>query len=255
MDGFDIVPYNDINALEDALKRDDNVAGFLVEPIQGEAGILVPDSAYLRQAKALCTARNVLFIADEIQTGLGRTGAWLGSCGVCDCQQNCEREDTYVHPDILILGKALGGGAYPVSAVLASNDVMDVLQPGAHGSTFGGNPLACKVAKAALDVIHQEKLMINARKQGQYFRDYMKKVQNKCSLIKEVRGRGLLNAIEINDTPTSKTAWNICLKLKDKHLLAKPTHGNIIRLAPPLVITSDEMTRACAIIEDVLINF
>ena len=252
--GFIKVKYNNIDHLESAL-HEDNIAGFLVEPIQGEAGVMVPDDDYLRKAKTLCEENSVLFIADEIQTGIARTGSLLAVCGNCTCQGHCERQPaTYARPDILILGKALSGGVYPVSAVLADSDVMDVIQPGQHGSTFGGNPLAAKVAMAALDVVRDEHLAQNARRLGDIFRGEMKKLKSESDLIKEVRGRGLLNAIEINDSLDSSTAWDICVKLKENGLLAKPTHGNIIRFAPPLVMIEDQLLNCTAIIRETILN-
>lgn len=253
--GFVKVEYNNIDQLQTALKED-NVAGFLVEPIQGEAGVMVPDDDYLRRAKSLCEEHNALFIADEIQTGIARTGSLLAVCGNCTCEGHCERQPaTYAKPDILILGKALSGGVYPVSAILADHEVMDVIQPGQHGSTFGGNPLASKVAIAALDVVRNEHLAQNARKLGKFFRGEMEKLMSKSDLIKKVRGRGLLNAIEINDSPESSTAWDICVQLKENGLLAKPTHGNIIRFAPPLVMTEDQLIDCTAIIRKTILNF
>lgn len=253
--GFVKVEYNNLSELESALTGE-NVAGFLVEPIQGEAGVMVPDSDYLRNAKSLCDENNVLFIADEIQTGIARTGSLLAVCGNCTCQGYCERQPaTYTKPDILILGKALSGGVYPVSAVLADNKVMDVIQPGQHGSTFGGNPLAAKVAMAALDVVKDDHLAQNARKLGKLFRANMEELMNESNLIKEVRGRGLLSAIEINDSPESSTAWDICVKLKENGLLAKPTHGNIIRFAPPLVMTEEQLLDCIEIIRKTIRTF
>lgn len=253
--GFVKIPYNDIEALKEALK-DPNVAGFLVEPIQGEAGVYTPADTYIREAATLCKASNVLFIADEIQTGIARTGSLLAVCGNCSCEGNCERQPaTYTKPDILILGKAMSGGAYPVSAVLADDRIMDVLTPGTHGSTFGGNPLACKVAMAALDVVKDEKLAQNARQLGVIFRERMGKFIATTKLVKMVRGKGLLNAILINDTEDSSTAWDICVALKDNGLLAKPTHGNIIRFAPPLVMTEEQLHDCCDIIEKTIREF
>lgn len=252
--GFIKIPYNDIDALEEALAQDD-IAGFLVEPIQGEAGVYVPDETYIAEAKALCEASGVLFIADEVQTGIARTGSLLAVCGNCSCQNGCEKQETYSQPDILILGKALSGGAYPVSAVLANNSVMDVIKPGQHGSTFGGNPVAAKVAIAALDVVQDEKLAVQARELGQLFRDEMQKLVTKYELLKLVRGKGLLNAIVINDTEDSSTAWDICLKLRDNGLLAKPTHGNIIRFAPPLVMTREQLLDCVSIIDKTFADF
>ncbi len=236
MTGFEVIPYNDLNALEKALE-DKNVAGFMLEPIQGEAGVVVPDEGYLKKAYELCKANNALFIADEVQTGIARTGRLLA----------CDYEG--VRPDILILGKALSGGVMPVSAVLADDEIMLTLRPGEHGSTFGGNPLACEVAMTALNVVKDEKLAENAAYLGEIFRARMNQLVEKSDLIVLVRGKGLLNAIVINDLPTSQTAWNLCMKMKDNGLLAKPTHGNIIRFAPPLVITEEELHECCDIIE------
>jgi len=252
--GFIKVEYNNTEELANALE-DEKVAGFLVEPIQGEAGVMVPDDDYLGVARELCNKHNVLLISDEIQTGIARTGSLLASCGKCTCDGACERQQaTYTRPDLLILGKALSGGVYPVSAVLADKEVMDVIKPGQHGSTFGGNPLACKVAMAALAVVEEEQLAQNARKLGKQFRDEMNNLKNETSLIKEVRGRGLLNAVEINDAPDSSTAWDICVDLKNNGLLAKPTHGNIIRFAPPLVMTDDQLAECVAIIKKTFLN-
>ena len=253
--GFIKVDYNNTDQLELAL-QDETVAGFLVEPIQGEAGVMVPDSDYLQKARELCHQNGALFIADEIQTGIARTGSLLAVCGDCTCEHHCERQpETYVKPDILILGKALSGGVYPVSAVLADNEIMDVIKPGQHGSTFGGNPLAAKVAIAALDVVRDEKLAVNARKLGNIFREKMRELQQETNLIKVVRGRGLLNAVEINDSPNSRTAWDICVKLKENGLLAKPTHGNIIRFAPPLVMTEEQLLECVSIIRKTILSF
>jgi len=252
--GFIKIPYNDIDALEEALAQDD-IAGFLVEPIQGEAGVYVPDETYIAEAKALCEASGVLFIADEVQTGIARTGSLLAVCGNCSCENGCEQQSTYARPDILILGKALSGGAYPVSAVLADDEVMNVIKPGQHGSTFGGNPVAAKVAIAALDVVKDEKLAVKARELGQLFREEMQKLVTKYDLLKLVRGKGLLNAVVINDTEDSSTAWDICMKMRDNGLLAKPTHGNIIRFAPPLVMTKDQLMECVAIIDKTLAEF
>jgi len=246
--GFITVDYDDLGALEHALDQPD-VAGFLVEPIQGEAGVHTPDEQYLAKAAEMCRERNILFIADEVQTGIGRTGSLLAVCGNCTCQGHCERQSaTFVRPDILILGKALSGGVYPVSAALANNDVMDVIKPGQHGSTFGGNPLACRVAMAALDVIKDEKLTQNARRLGDIFRKEMQKLVDETDLLRLVRGKGLLNAVVINDSQDSDTAWRLCLALRDNGLLAKPTHGNIIRFAPPLVMTEEELMACVEII-------
>ena len=253
--GFVRIPYNDLAALESALKEE-NIAGFLVEPIQGEAGVFVPDSNYISEARRLTKEAGVLFIADEVQTGIARTGSLLAVCGDCNCGTNCEKDaSTYSQPDILILGKALSGGAYPVSAVLANDEIMMVIKPGQHGSTFGGNPVAAKVAIAALEVVKEEELAAKARKMGELFRNEMQRIINNTDLVVKVRGRGLLNAIIVNDSPDSKTAWNLCLALKENGLLAKPTHGNIIRFAPPLVMTEDQLLECVAIIEKTIIEF
>ncbi|MBI2281618.1 MAG: ornithine--oxo-acid transaminase [Bacteroidetes bacterium] len=240
--GFIKIPYNDIDALEEVLK-DDNVAGFLVEPIQGEAGVVVPNDGYLEEAYELCKAAGVLFLADEIQTGIGRTGQLLA----------CDHEN--VVPDVLILGKALSGGVYPVSAVLANDNIMNVIKPGEHGSTFGGNPIAAKVAIAALEVIKDEKLAENAQVLGELFRSEIQKLVGESPLVKLVRGKGLLNAIVINDTEDSSTAWDICIKLRDNGLLAKPTHGNIIRFAPPLVMNKEQLLDCVGIIRKTILEF
>jgi ornithine--oxo-acid transaminase len=253
-EGFIRIPYNDLEALDKALQQD-NVAGFLVEPIQGEAGVFVPDEGYLATARALCTKYNALFIADEIQTGIARTGSLLAVCGNCTCEHTCERQPTYSKPDILILGKAISGGVYPVSAVLADNTVMEVIIPGSHGSTFGGNPLGAEVAIAALDVVYDEKLMQNARHLGKVFRARMQQLIERTDLVTLVRGKGLLNAIVINDSPSSSTAWDLCMALKENGLLAKPTHGNIIRFAPPLVMTEEQLHECCDIIEKTVLSF
>ncbi|MEZ4825646.1 MAG: ornithine--oxo-acid transaminase [Bacteroidia bacterium] len=243
MPGYEIIPYNDIPALEKALS-DPHVAGFMVEPIQGEAGVVVPDSGYLRAAANLCSEHQVLFIADEVQTGLGRTGKML-------C---CDHEG--VRPDILILGKALSGGVLPVSAVLCDDEIMLAIQPGEHGSTYGGNPLACAVAMEAVSVLSEEKMVENAEKMGDIFRREMQNLATqRPDLITTVRGKGLLNAIVINDGADSDTAWNICLRLAQNGLLAKPTHGNIIRFAPPLIITESQMMECCEIITRTLMEF
>ena len=252
--GFVSIPYNDIEALKEVAKQK-NVVGFLVEPIQGEAGVYTPDEDFVAQAQAICHANNMLFIADEVQTGIARTGSLLAVCGNCSCENQCERQSTYTKPDILILGKALSGGAYPVSAVLADDHIMEVIKPGQHGSTFGGNPIAAKVAIAALDVVADENLIQNARKLGDLFRQEMNRIIAKTDLVVKVRGKGLLNAIIINDSPESETAWNLCVQLKENGLLAKPTHGNIIRLAPPLVITEEQMMQCVAIIEKTIMEF
>ncbi len=232
--GFIKIPFNNIPALEDALK-DKNVAGFLVEPIQGEAGVFVPDDGYLKKAYELCKKHNVLFIADEVQTGIARTGKMLA----------CDHEG--VRPDILILGKAISGGVVPVSCVLADDEIMLTIKPGEHGSTYGGNPLACKVSIAALEVIKNEKLVENAAKMGEIFRGEMRGI--KSDMIELVRGKGLLNAVVIRNKP-GKTAWDVCLAMADKGVLAKPTHGNIIRFAPPLVITEKELLDAISRIKE-----
>jgi ornithine--oxo-acid transaminase len=241
--GYQVVPYDDIEALAEALK-DPHVCGFLVEPIQGEAGVVVPSEGYLAQAAKLCKQHNVLLITDEIQTGLGRTGKLLAT----------DYED--VRGDILILGKALSGGVLPVSAVLADDVVMLTIQPGQHGSTFGGNPLACAVMQAALDVLVDENLADNAFRLGEIFREEMRLLQAEIpALVDEVRGKGLLNAVVINPTPDGRTAWDVCVALMERGLLAKPTHGDIIRFAPPLVITEAELRDACALIADVIRAF
>ena len=254
-DGFINIPYNDTEALEQVLKTHTNIAGFLVEPIQGEAGVFTPDDTFLIKSKALCEHYNVLFIADEIQTGIARTGSLLAVCGNCTCQNHCERQTSFATPDILILGKALSGGAYPVSAVLANNAIMDVIQPGQHGSTFGGNPVAAAVAMAALEVVSDENLAQNARRLGAIFRNTLNEYIQTSSIASLVRGRGLLNAVVINDTEDSQTAWNICMALRDNGLLAKPTHGNIIRFAPPLVINEEQLLDCLSIIISTLKQF
>jgi len=253
MPGIEIVPYDDLDALEKALD-DPNVAGFIVEPIQGEAGVKVPAEGYLAGAKALCEKYNALFIADEVQTGIARTGKLLATCGNCTCEVSCQHNPE-IRPDILILGKALSGGVFPVSAVLADDEIMLTIKPGEHGSTFGGNPLACAVAIAALEVITNEKLAENAEKLGKVFRARMQALVDKSDLVNLVRGKGLLNAIVINDEETSKTAWNICVAMKDNGLLAKPTHGNMIRFAPPLVITEEQIHECCDIIEKTILAY
>lgn len=241
--GFIKIEYNNLKALKNALETTENVAGFLVEPIQGEAGVYVPSEGYLQKAKALCEKHNVLFIADEVQTGIARTGKLLA----------VHHEN--VVPDILIMGKALSGGVYPISAVMANDDIMNVIKPGQHGSTFGGNPLAAAVVMAALDVIQDEKLAENSDKLGKLFRSEMRKLVEKYDLLKAVRGKGLLNAVLINDTEESETAWNICLKLRDNGLLAKPTHGNIIRFAPPLVMNKEQLMECVKIIDKTFAEF
>lgn len=240
--GFITIEYNNLEQLESVLK-DESVAGFLVEPIQGEAGVLIPDEGYLAEAYKLCKKYNSLFIADEIQTGIARTGKLLA----------CHYEG--VKPDILVLGKALSGGVYPVSAVLADKKIMDVIQPGQHGSTFGGNPVAARVAIEALKIVREEDLMSNAFELGVLFREEMNDLKSKCALIKEVRGKGLLNAIAIHDKPDSSTAWDICVLLKENGLLAKPTHGNIIRFAPPLIINKEELNECIQIIKRTILDY
>ncbi len=242
MPGFELVPYNDLPALEKAL-ADPTVAGFMIEPIQGEAGVVVPDEGYLKKAYDLCQKNNVLLIADEVQTGIARTGKMMA----------CDYEG--FKPDILILGKALSGGVLPVSAVLARNEIMLTIKPGEHGSTYGGNPLACAVAQAALEVIKEENLVDSAYRLGIIFRERMARLVDRSDIVTLVRGKGLLNAIVINDSEESDTAWNICLKLKDNGLLAKPTHGNIIRFAPPLVMTEEQIHECCDIIEKTILDF
>ena len=242
MPGYEIIPYNDIESLKDSLK-DQNVVAFMVEPIQGEAGVVVPDDDYLKKAYDLCKESNVLFIADEVQTGIGRTGRML-------C---CEHHG--FKPDILILGKALSGGVFPVSAILASDEVMLTIKPGEHGSTFGGNPVACEVAMAALNVIRDEKLAENAAKMGVIFREKLQSYINGSKIVEEIRGKGLLNAIIINDEENSDIAWNICLKMAQNGLLAKPTHGNIIRFAPPLIINEEQLNNCIDIIISSLKDF
>ena len=240
--GFIKIPYNNLAALESALKNP-NVAGFMVEPIQGEAGVILPDSIYLKKAIELCQAAQVLFIADEIQTGLGRTGAWLA----------CDHEN--VKPDILLLGKALSGGFMPVSAVLCRDEIMLTLKPGEHGSTFGGNPLACAIASEAINILEDENLIENAQNRGEQLLSFLHDLAKKCPLIREVRGKGLLCAIEINTEEESPIAWEICLSMMKSGLLAKPTHGNKIRLAPPLCISENDIKKACQIIEQTFANW
>ena len=253
MPGIEVIPYDNLEALEAALS-DPNVAGFIVEPIQGEAGVKVPSEGYLAKAKQLCEKHKALFIADEVQTGIARTGKLLATCGNCNCEYSCQHNPE-VKPDILILGKALSGGVFPVSAVLANDEIMLTIKPGEHGSTFGGNPLACKVAIAALEVVKNEKLAENAERLGIVFRERMQSLVNKSDLVSLVRGKGLLNAIVINDSEESKTAWNLCVAMKDNGLLAKPTHGNIIRFAPPLVITEEQIHACCDIIEKTILAY
>ncbi|MEM5564918.1 ornithine--oxo-acid transaminase [Psychroserpens sp. AS72] len=254
-DGFIKIEYDNLKALEDALENNKNVAGFLVEPIQGEAGVYVPSEGYLAKAKALCEQHNVLFIADEVQTGIARTGRLLATCGNCSCSdKNCSGTPE-VKPDILILGKALSGGAYPVSAVLANDPIMNVIRPGNHGSTFGGNPIAAAVAIAALEVVRDEDLAEQAFQLGELFRSELQKYIETSPIVNLVRGKGLLNAIVINDDEDSDTAWNICMALRDNGLLAKPTHGNIIRFAPPLVMTKEQLLDCVSIIVKTLKQF
>jgi ornithine--oxo-acid transaminase len=253
--GFISIPYDDIEALEKAISSSKNIAGFLVEPIQGEAGVYTPSTDFIQKAKAICKANNVLFIADEVQTGIARTGSLLAVCGNCTCESKCEKQETYSQPDILILGKALSGGAYPVSAVLANDAIMNVIKPGQHGSTFGGNPVAAAVAMAALEVVADEHLAQNARKLGNIFREELAMFIETSNIATLVRGKGLLNAVVINDTEESDTAWNICVRLAENGLLAKPTHGNIIRFAPPLVMTETQLRDCVAIIINTLKEF
>ena len=241
--GFIKIEYNNLQALEETLKSDTNIAAFLVEPIQGEAGVYVPSEGYLSAAKELCAKHNVLFIADEVQTGIARTGKMLA----------VDHEN--VKPDILILGKALSGGAYPVSGVLADNHIMNVIQPGNHGSTFGGNPIAAAVAIAALEVVQEENLAENAEALGQIFRAELSEFAKGNDLVLSVRGKGLFNAVLINDTEESSTAWDICMKLKENGLLAKPTHGNIIRFAPPLVMNKEQLLDCLSIIKKTISEF
>jgi ornithine--oxo-acid transaminase len=252
--GFIKIPYDDVKALEEVLKTSKNIAGFLVEPIQGEAGVYVPAEGYLAKAKALCEEYNVLFIADEVQTGIARTGRLLATCGNCDCKKGCENKPE-VKPDILILGKAISGGVYPVSAVLADNHIMNVIKPGQHGSTFGGNPIAAAVAIAALEVVQDENLAQNAAYLGEILRTGLNEIALRNPIITLVRGKGLLNAIVINSDEESDLAWDICMKFRDYGLLAKPTHGNKIRFAPPLVITESQIHDCLAIIERALNDF
>ena len=242
MPGYELVPYNDLNSLEEAF-QDSNVCAFMVEPIQGEAGVVVPNEGYLAGIKKLCSQYNVLFMADEVQTGIARTGKMLAT----------DYEDA--RPDVLILGKALSGGVLPVSAVLADDEIMMCIKPGEHGSTYGGNPLACAVAKTALEVVKDENLEENAMLMGDYFRKKMNDLAKESDLVNLIRGKGLLNALVINDSEDSSTGWDICLKMKEKGLIAKPTHGNIIRFAPPLVINKKEIDESCQIIRDCILNF
>ena len=241
--GFISIPYNDKEALTSTINNNKNIAGVLIEPIQGEAGVIVPDEGFLTTVKELCVTNNILFIADEIQTGIARTGKMLA----------CDHES--IKPDVLILGKALSGGVFPVSAVLADDEVMLCIKPGEHGSTYGGNPLGCQVAMAALDVVKKEDLSVNAYQLGSLFRDELNVFIESNHLVTKVRGKGLLNAIVINDSPDSTTAWDICLQLKENGLLAKPTHGNIIRLAPPLVINKQQLLDCLDILKTTINNF
>ena len=253
--GFIKIEYDNLEDLKKVLENNNNIAGFLVEPIQGEAGVYVPSEDYLAKAKELCEKHDVLFIADEVQTGIARTGRLLATCGNCSCiDKNCSGTPE-VKPDILILGKALSGGAYPVSAVLANNHIMEVIQPGNHGSTFGGNPIAAAVAIAALEVVQEESLAENAYQLGKIFRAKLAAFAESNDLVKLVRGKGLLNAIVINDTEDGSTAWDICMKLKDNGLLAKPTHGNIIRFAPPLVMNEEQLDDCISIIIKTISEF
>jgi ornithine--oxo-acid transaminase len=242
MPGYELIPYNDLQALEQKL-QDPTVAAFMVEPIQGEAGVVVPDEGYLAGVRALCSQHNVLFIADEVQTGIGRTGKMLA----------CDYEDA--RPDILILGKAISGGVLPVSAILADDEVMLTIKPGEHGSTYGGNPLACKVAQAALEVVVDENLAQKSQVLGDLFRKELTDFMITHEMVQTVRGKGLLNALVINDTEESSTAWDLCVALKENGLLAKPTHGNIIRFAPPLVITEGELNHCLEIIKQTITDF
>jgi ornithine--oxo-acid transaminase len=246
--GVQRIPYDDVDALRQVLVSNPNVAGFIVEPIQGEAGVLVPSEGYLAAAAAVCREFNVLFVADEIQTGIARTGKLLATCGNCTCAKSCEKRPE-IKPDILILGKALSGGTMPVSAVFANDEIMMTIKPGEHGSTFGGNPLACAVAMEALEVVKDEGLAENAMRMGEIFRAGLREIAKRYPIITLVRGKGLLNAIVIDSSEDSDLAWNICMEFRNNGLLAKPTHGNKIRLAPPLVINEEQIHEALAIIE------
>lgn len=252
MPGIDSIAYNDLQALRDALAADANIAAFIVEPIQGEAGVFVPDEGYLEGVAAICKEFNVLYIADEIQTGIARTGSLLATCGQCNCQAGECSQAKNSKPDMIILGKALSGGAMPVSAVLCNDDIMLNIKPGEHGSTFGGNPLACAVALEALQVVIDEDLAANANKMGAIFRQGLRDIADKNPIVTLVRGKGLLNAIVIDDTGHKDLAWDICMELSEKGLLAKPTHTNKIRLAPPLVINESQIYDALNIIEQTL---
>tara|TARA_R110002049_G_scaffold18326_2_gene70184 strand:+ start:14838 stop:16118 length:1281 start_codon:yes stop_codon:yes gene_type:complete len=254
-EGFIKIEYDNLNALKDALAGNKNIAGFLVEPIQGEAGVYVPSDGYLAKAKELCKMYNVLFIADEVQTGIARTGKLLATCGNCNCPERHCSGTPEVKPDILILGKALSGGVYPISGVLANDEIMEVITPGSHGSTFGGNPVAAAVGIAALEVVKEEKLAKNAYELGEIFREELNKFIPTSNIVNAVRGKGLLNAILINDTEDSSTAWDICMTLKENGLLAKPTHGNIIRFAPPLVMNKEQLLDCVGIIIKTLREF
>ena len=254
-EGFIKIEYDNLLALKETLESNQHIVAFLVEPIQGEAGVYVPSEGYLAAAKQLCETHNVLFIADEVQTGIARTGRLLATCGNCSCEdKNCSG-DPEVKADILILGKALSGGAYPVSAVLANNSIMEVIKPGNHGSTFGGNPIAAAIAIAALEVVADENLADNAAKLGVIFREELTLFCKDNDLVDSVRGKGLLNAILINDSEDSSTAWDICMKLRDNGLLAKPTHGNIIRFAPPLIINESQLMECISIIKKTISEF
>lgn len=252
MTGLVLVDYNDLESMKNAL-MDPDIAGVIIEPIQGEAGIIVPNEGYLKQVRDWCKEKNVLFIADEVQTGIARTGKLLAICGNCNCENKCEK-NFEIKPDVLILGKALSGGMMPVSAVLANDEVMLVIEPGTHGSTYGGNPLACAVSLEALNIVEDEDLSGNADRLGKIFRREMQKLADKTDLVVKVRGKGLLNAIVINDSEEGDKAWNICVRLKENGLLAKPTHGNIIRFAPPLVMTEEQLMDCCRIISDTVLS-
>lgn len=254
-EGFIKIAYDNLSALEEVLASDPHITGFLVEPIQGEAGVYVPSEGYLAGAKALCEQYNVLFIADEVQTGIARTGKLLATCGNCNCSDRHCSGTPEVKPDMLILGKAISGGAYPISGVLANDHIMKVIKPGNHGSTFGGNPVASAVGLAALEVVKEESLAQNAAELGDLFRAEIQKYVDHSQIVNGVRGKGLLNAILINDTEESDTAWNICLALRDNGLLAKPTHGNIIRFAPPLVMNKEQLLECVSIITKTLAAF
>jgi ornithine--oxo-acid transaminase len=249
MPGIDTIPYNDLDALRKELASDPNIAGFIVEPIQGEAGVFVPDEGYLAGVAAICKEHNVLFVADEIQTGIARTGSLLATCGACDCKAGECHQSKATKPDMIILGKALSGGSMPVSAVLCDDRIMLNIKPGEHGSTFGGNPLACAVTMEALQVVIDENLAENAKKMGEIFRAGLREIAERNPLITLVRGKGLLNAILIDADENSDIAWEICMEFSKNGLLAKPTHSNKIRLAPPLVINETQIREALGIIE------